>query len=105
MARVYQNAVAPEAYTRDDSVGASGFDMSTISAASLHVRKPDGTTTTWTASISLQTATSLRLTHTYAGGDVALVGTYIVWAVYTVPGGTIRSKPRVLVCKAEGDFS
>lgn len=95
--RVWQNAVAPEAYILDITPGVSGVDLSTVSVASLKVKKPDGTLATWAVLVTNQTSTTLRLTHSYVTGDVDQAGTYYVYAQLTIPAGTARSMPRTLL--------
>lgn len=99
MARVWQGAVAPEGYSLDVTPGVASVDLSTVSAQVFNVKKPDGTTTTWACSRTNQTASTLTLTHTFVGADVTTPGSYVVYAALTIPAGTVRTKPRVLVVK------
>lgn len=100
---VYQGAKAPEAYVLNVTPGDSGVDLSTVSAASLSVSLSDGTETTWAATRSNQTASTLRLTHTFDSGgtETAQPGTYVVYAVLTIPSGVVRTAPRVLQVRGE----
>jgi hypothetical protein len=85
--------VAPKKYTVDFVQGASSLDMSTITAATFQIRKPDGTTTSWTATLSAQDTDSLTLTHTFASStEVDQAGTWHFYAKYTIPGGFDRSE-------------
>lgn len=81
----------------------AGEDFSAVVSAFFEVRRPDGTETTWTASILAQSVTSITLQHTFAAGDVDQVGTYVVKASMNngVSGG-IRSEPAEL--KSLGKF-
>jgi hypothetical protein len=90
---IYQGAVAPETYEMNVTPGSSGVDLLTVTAASLAVQLYDGTEVSWTATRSNQTATTLRLTHTMALADTPQIGTYRVYAVLTVPSGTVRTTP------------
>lgn len=72
--------------------GGDGLDLSTVTAAVFHVERSDGTTTTWTAARSNQTATTLTLTHTLANGDLTVPGKYNVKAYLTIPSGTKLSE-------------
>lgn len=96
-AQVYQGAIAPEAYTLDITPGTvNPVDLSTVSAATLSVRKPDGTVVAWAATISNQTTSTITLTHTFLTGDIALLGDYAIVASLTIPSGTVRAKTAIL---------
>lgn len=94
MSNLYVGLVAPKTYAVDFVVGASSLDMSTISAATFQIRKPDGTTTSWSTVISGQTSTTITLTHTYsaAPSEVDQAGTWHFYAKFTIPGGFDRSE-------------
>lgn len=102
-AEIYQNAYAPESLVLIVTNGSSGVDMTTVSAVSMSVQKPDGSTTTWTASISGATTSQLTATHNMPASpgpsDVTLVGEYSVVVVCTLPSGIIRSTPLLLVVR------
>lgn len=95
-ARLYQGQVAPDAYVMHVTPGTSGLDLSTVTAAVLDVLLTDGTETTWTATMSNQTASTLTLTHILAVGDTPQIGLYRIYAALTVPSGTQRSDPETL---------
>jgi len=59
-----------------------GEDITTATAQSVSVRKPDGTTDTWTASI----VDSNYIQHATVSGDLDQNGTYLVQAVVTIDG-------------------
>lgn len=99
-----QGTRAPVAITLTIQQGDSGRDLSTVSAASFSVRMPDRSTTTWTATLGAQSATSLVLSHTFdaSGTETATAGDYRLIARLTVTGGqwqtpsvpfTIREAP------------
>lgn len=69
----------------------TSFDFSTVSAASIYVRKPSGALQTWSCTLSNQTATGLTATRTLQTGDLDEAGAYKGYVLMTVPGGTIRS--------------
>lgn len=94
--RVYSGAGPAEAYVLNVTPGDTGVDLSTVTAASLSVQLQDGTVATWTATRSNQTATTLKLTHTFAAAETAQIGTYRIVANLTVPAGTVRCLPRRL---------
>lgn len=98
-------ATAPESYVMVVSAGNSGIDLSTVTAVSLKVKRYDGSLTTWAATRSEQTATSIKLTHVMALIDLTTPGQYIVTGILTVPSGTVRSKPVILYVKDEFDAS
>ena len=94
---VYIDAVAPEVLIIDLTPAvAADMDLSTVSAASLKVQTPQNgyAEETWSASISNKTATTLRLTHTFATGEVDVAGLYTVVAILTCTGGTVKSDPK-----------
>lgn len=93
---VYIGAVAPESFEIIISRGASSLDLSTVTAATLAVSNPDRTTTTWAASISAQSATSLTLTHTFLVGETVLPGDYHITPQLAVPAGTHRAERVIL---------
>lgn len=86
--------VAPNTYWVTVSQGGSlaAFDFTTVSAASIVVKKPSGATQTWTTVLSAQTTTGLTATHSLVLGDVDEAGTYTGYLLMTVSGGTIRSE-------------
>lgn len=88
---IIQGAVSPEGIQIDVTPGAMALDLTTVSAATIKVRRPDGTTAVWPASLSNQTTTTLRLTHLFSPGDVDQVGNWFAVAYLTVPGGTERT--------------
>lgn len=86
--------VAPNTYWVTVSQGGAvaAFDFTTVSAASIVVKKPSGATQTWTTVLSAQTTTGLTATHSLVLGDVDEAGTYTGYLLMTVSGGTIRSE-------------
>jgi len=97
---LYQGALAPEAYVFNVTPGDSGLDLSTVSAASLKVYRPDGTVVDWATALSNQTATTLTLTYEFDAttSELDIGGDYLVYAILTIPSGfmtTERVKRRV----------
>jgi hypothetical protein len=77
--------------------GDSGLNLSTVTAASLTVRRPSGSSDViWAVTISEQTFQSLKLTHLFVAGDMPNVGFYVVVATLTFPTGPRRMLPRTL---------
>jgi hypothetical protein len=93
----YVGVVAPSTLTINVAKGNSSVDLSTVTAVSLDVTKP-GTNvpTTWAASITTQTATTLRASHTFASGELDLSGCYKFVVLMAVPSGTVRAGPGFL---------
>ena|ERR1051325_5895999 len=65
-----------------------GIDLTGYSSISYKVKKPDGTTTTWTPTVSNTAAGTT--TYTTGSGDLGVVGTYSVQPQinYTSPAKT-----------------
>ncbi len=78
----YVGARAPEYYTHTIATVADGYvaNMTTVLAARFEVRKPNGTSVTWSATIASASTSSLVLRHEYAldGSDLNVAGTYRV---------------------------
>ncbi len=97
--RVFQGALAPEALTIHVKQGESPLDLTTVTGATLSVRRPDGEEFTWTAALAagpnppVATSTDLWILYGFASGDVDYVGTYDVVPNLITPGGTIRAVP------------
>ena len=98
---VYEDAVAPEAAVMNVTPGDSGVDLSTVTAAAFKVLKPSGTEDSWTATRSNQTANTLTLTYTLLAANVAVPGRYAIYASLTIPSGTVRTKPVVLLVRGK----
>ena len=98
---VWEDAVAPEALVVDITPGDSGVDLSTVTAGSFKILKPTGAEVSWAGTRSNQTATTLRLSYTLLAADVAVPGRYTYYASLTIPSGTVRTKPRVLVVRGK----
>ncbi|HZC31138.1 MAG TPA: hypothetical protein VE261_06425, partial [Gaiellaceae bacterium] len=84
---------APEALSIDLVQGKTAIDFTTVSAAQFKVKRADGTISLWSATLSNQTATTLRVSHTFASGDVTAQDRCVGVAHLTVPGGVVRSVP------------
>lgn len=100
---LYVGQVDPQVYsayvTQVSSV--PSFNFTTVTAASIRVRKPSGATQTWTATISDQTAAGLTATHTLQVGDLDEAGSYTGYLLMTVPGGVVRSDADVFFVAEE----
>ena len=95
MNTVYQGALAPEALIQNITPGLSGVDLSTVTAATFKVKKPDGTIYSWAATRSNQTATTLTLTYVFqSAADTAQLGSHVAVAFLTVPAGVVRTIPQ-----------
>ena len=88
---VIQGALSPEGIQVNVTPGAMSLDLTTVTAAQIKVRRPDGTTAFWSATLSNQTPTTLTLTHLFLSGDVDQIGNWWAVAYLTVPGGTERT--------------
>ncbi len=100
---VYQDQLDPDGYILDLTPGDGAFDLSTVASATFKVlRRADGSTATWTCTISAQTATTLTLTYLFAAGDIDTVrGVYIIYAhlILSSTGKPKKSAPQELVVK------
>jgi hypothetical protein len=93
-AEVLEGTVDPAALVIDVVPSVSVPDLSVATDADLHVLRGDGTTETWTCTMSEQTATSLRLTHPWASTDTDTpFEQLIVYARVTLPSGVRRLRP------------
>lgn len=77
------------------------FDYTTVSAASVMVRKPSGALATWTSVLSDQSAAGLTATHELATDDLDECGKYVAYLLMTVPGGTERTDTTDFYVKEE----
>ena len=94
MSRLFVGLVAPKTYAVDIIPGDSSLDLSTVSAATFEIRKPDGTTTSWSTALSNQTASTLTMTYSFGAAPSVLdqAGTWRFYAKFTVPSGYDRSE-------------
>ena len=94
MSVLYVGMVAPYQYVADLVPGDSGLDLSTVTAATIEIRKPDGTTVSWAATRSNQTTSTLTLTHNLAAGtsEIDQAGEWHFYAELTVAGGFRRTE-------------
>lgn len=94
---------SPSAYalvaTRADSE--DDFDFTTVTAASVMVKKPSGALETWSSVLSDQTAAGLTATHELDAGDLDECGKYVAYLLMTVPGGTERTDTTDFYVKEE----
>jgi hypothetical protein len=79
----------------------STFDFTTITSADVKVLKsPDGSTPVWSAVLSNQTATTLRLSHVFATGETDTPGDFRLLPRLYVGSTLYRGEPRDLYCKS-----
>lgn len=97
---VRQNAVAPLALVMNVTPSAVIADLTDVSAASIAYVRQDGTSGTWSAVMSNQTADTLTLTHSWASGDVPNLETLHVWGVLTITGGDVPTTSVAIQVKA-----
>ncbi len=96
-ASIHIGPIAPEALVLDLTPEvAADIDLSTVSAAVLHVQTPQNgyAEEIWACGITNQSATTLRLTHTFLAADADKEGIYTVVAILTCTAGTVKSDPR-----------
>lgn len=91
----------------------AGLDLTTVTGVSFSVQAPDGTTTSWTATIPATVPvtqgqyanlagnanpvpTLLFAQHTFASSDCTQLGVYLVAPQLTVSGGTVPCYSRPL---------
>lgn len=76
---------------------AGSLDLTTVTGATLLVKHSyDGSTTTWSATVSNQTQTTCTLTHVFSPSDTPQPGVYLIAAQLVVPGGTVPCYGRPL---------
>lgn len=73
-----------------------GQNITAATARTIEVRKPDGSTASWTASASGTDAIS----YTTLAGDLDQQGQYRLQALVTLPSGTWRGETAVLTVYA-----
>ena len=98
---IWAGAVAPEAYELVlSSAAVGGADLSSVSDADFVAKDPDGVEHTWAASHAWNGSTQLlTVTFTFhaTSSEVQKQGTWRVYAKLTLPGGTVRSRPRKIL--------
>jgi hypothetical protein len=102
-AEVLEGTVAPAALVIDVVPSALTVpDLSVATDADLHVLRGDGTTETWTCTMSDQTSTSLRLTHPWDSTDTDTpFEQIIIYARLTLPSGVRRLRPARITVRPE----
>jgi hypothetical protein len=80
MTTLLQGARGPEALRVTLLPGTTGLNMAGIVACTLHVTRPDGTTTTWDTVLSGATQYEVVARHEFdsLGAEVAQAGAYII---------------------------
>ncbi len=67
--------------------------MTTVTAVTMKVENPDGSTQSWATTLSGVSTTQLTATYSFTGTTPFLTpGTYRVHAELSVPGGTLLSE-------------
>jgi hypothetical protein len=98
---VYEDAVDPAALRVDITASNALADLSDVTTADIYViSSPSGATPTWTATLSNQSATTLRVSHVFATGDVATPGPYRLLVRLYVGSTLFRCVPVTLQVKA-----
>lgn len=102
MSNVYVGTVG-KPLTFKVTPGKSGLDLSTVTAATIKVRKPNATEgVSWTGTVSYDAPTkTLKVTHVLAPGDVDVPGAYVAYAKLTHPGGVEDSPRRAFTVRTE----
>lgn len=101
---IHVDAVAPNSLFVDITPSDLLPDLTVVTAVAIDVLKPVGgqmTEVHWTATRSLQTATTLRASHVFVAGDLDAVGTYSFVVLMTLPGGTVTTLPDRFVVKGK----
>jgi len=105
---IHKGAVAPYSLTVVLTSSDPGFDLSTATAASFKVLRPnviEGSEETWAAAISNASRagndSEVQLTHEYAAEDTAKSGVLQLCAMVTTPDGTIVSDPFKLLINSK----
>lgn len=97
---LWVGALAPEAYVLELTSADADIDLSTVTAAVLHVQAPDGTESTWDA-VHVWDAVEevLTLTHVFHAttSELDKSGPWSAYAWLTTPDGPIRSRPRRII--------
>ncbi len=96
---IQAGAQAPECIEfsiANPALASQPFDLTSVTAASVRVLRPDGRVATWAVDIVAQTAELLTLRHTFALDDVYLGGQYRVSVDMTVPAGVRRAGPTMI---------
>lgn len=89
MQALHVGIVAPQTYAVPFSSPAGGLDLTTVSAISIEIRKPDGSTASWSTALTGATATAVTATHSFSASPSELdqAGTWHFRAKMTIAGG------------------
>ena len=66
-------------------------DLTTVTSATIEVKRPGGDVVSWSAAIASATATKIVLRHVFAAPDCPVAGKYQARALLTTPAGVVRS--------------
>ena len=94
---IHLNALSPYALRYTVTSDDAAFDLSTVSAATFEVKRPDGSITSW-AGLALQnvSAISIDLVRVFVSGDVDLPGLYAIEPRMTTPSGEFIAAVKIL---------
>jgi hypothetical protein len=78
----------PEALRVVLTPGNSGLDMRNVTSCTLHVTRPDGSTTTWSTVLSGATVNQVEALHVFdsLGVEVGTPGNYVIEPRVLAPG-------------------
>src|ERR1017187_4908026 len=79
-------ALSPLAFVANITPGASGIDLTTVTAASVQAQRGAGSGS-WACTLSNQTTNTLTVTHPYAVGDLPALGRVQVYVILTLNSG------------------
>lgn len=92
--RVLQDALAPDGIEIDVTPASPlDPDPGTATAASVHVRMPNGEEVVWTTTFTAAAGVA-TVKHGFASGDLPMLGEYIATAKLTLPAGVYGCAPR-----------
>ena len=67
------------------------WDPTAVTGVSINVRRPDGATRAWAATVTETRANGITARHVLAAGDLDVVGRYDCELVLTFAGGSLKS--------------
>lgn len=93
---LYVGMAAPNAVRVrvDKAAGDTDYDPTAVTTATIEVTRPDGTTASWSTTLSSVSASGLTAAHTLAGGDLTVSGDYSYYVKLNVPSGWTRTVKR-----------
>ena len=99
-AEIHEDAVAPYAlrFTVTSS-DPTNFDLSTVTAGEIKVKRGDGSEDTWACSITDQSSTALTLVHVFVTDDVPDPDLLVLQPYLTAPTGTFVANTQTLAVR------